>query len=146
MSLQLNLNFGPLNEVLSPVLYTVELDPMSPVVGQILGPLTLVFSKHGRHSLPITSELAFEVQKAFLTDSHVRYQPDSTRKPPELLKQLIVYPRAVEIDRWIRSRLVLVCNPRGDVLARIPTLVSILLTIGWPRTPLFMRVGKHSRR
>ncbi len=30
--------------------------------------------------------------------------------------------------------------------ARIPTLVSILLTIGWPRTPLFMRVGKHSRR
>ena len=29
---------------------------------------------------------------------------------------------------------------------RIPTLVSILLTIGWPRTPLFMRVGKHSRR
>ena len=32
------------------------------------------------------------------------------------------------------------------VLARIPTLVSILLTIGWPRTPLFMRVGKHSRR
>ena len=32
------------------------------------------------------------------------------------------------------------------VLTRIPTLVSILLTIGWPRTPLFMRVGKHSRR
>ena len=32
------------------------------------------------------------------------------------------------------------------LLARIPTLVSILLTIGWPRTPLFMRVGKHSRR
>ncbi len=31
-------------------------------------------------------------------------------------------------------------------LTRIPTLVSILLTIGWPRTPLFMRVGKHSRR
>ena len=33
-----------------------------------------------------------------------------------------------------------------DISARIPTLVSILLTIGWPRTPLFMRVGKHSRR
>ena len=33
-----------------------------------------------------------------------------------------------------------------DICARIPTLVSILLTIGWPRTPLFMRVGKHSRR
>ena len=32
------------------------------------------------------------------------------------------------------------------ILTRIPTLVSILLTIGWPRTPLFMRVGKHSRR
>ncbi len=32
------------------------------------------------------------------------------------------------------------------VETRIPTLVSILLTIGWPRTPLFMRVGKHSRR
>ena len=32
------------------------------------------------------------------------------------------------------------------VYPRIPTLVSILLTIGWPRTPLFMRVGKHSRR
>ena len=31
-------------------------------------------------------------------------------------------------------------------ITRIPTLVSILLTIGWPRTPLFMRVGKHSRR
>ena len=26
------------------------------------------------------------------------------------------------------------------VFTRIPTLVSILLTIGWPRTPLFMRV------
>ena len=27
-----------------------------------------------------------------------------------------------------------------DIFTRIPTLVSILLTIGWPRTPLFMRV------
>ena len=35
---------------------------------------------------------------------------------------------------------------RTSILTRIPTLVSILLTIGWPRTPLFMRVGKHSRR
>jgi len=34
----------------------------------------------------------------------------------------------------------------GDDLVRISTLVSVLLTIGWPRTPLFMRVGKHSRR
>ncbi len=33
-----------------------------------------------------------------------------------------------------------------DVYTRISTLVSVLLTIGWPRTPLFMRVGKHSRR
>jgi len=31
-------------------------------------------------------------------------------------------------------------------LTRISTLVSVLLTIGWPRTPLFMLVGKHSRR
>ena len=37
-------------------------------------------------------------------------------------------------------------NVPENYLARIPTLVSILLTIGWPRTPLFMRVGKHSRR
>ncbi len=34
----------------------------------------------------------------------------------------------------------------SSLYTRIPTLVSILLTIGWPRTPLFMRVGKHSRR
>ena len=33
-----------------------------------------------------------------------------------------------------------------DDSARISTLVSVLLTIGWPRTPLFIRVGKHSRR
>ncbi len=33
-----------------------------------------------------------------------------------------------------------------EILTRISTLVSILLTIGWPRTPLLMRVGKHSRR
>ena len=31
-------------------------------------------------------------------------------------------------------------------VTRISTLVSVLLTSGWPRTPLFMRVGKHSRR
>jgi glucose dehydrogenase len=35
---------------------------------------------------------------------------------------------------------------QGDHKTRISTLVSVLLTIGWPRTPLFMRVGKHSRR
>ena len=32
------------------------------------------------------------------------------------------------------------------IFTRISTLVSVLLTIGWPRTPLFMLVGKHSRR
>ena len=35
---------------------------------------------------------------------------------------------------------------RQSVYTRISTLVSVVLTIGWPRTPLFMRVGKHSRR
>ena len=37
-------------------------------------------------------------------------------------------------------------SKRVGLSARISTLVSILLTIGWPRTPLLMRVGKHSRR
>ena len=37
MSLQFNLYFGPLDEVLPPVLYTMELHLMGPVIGQVGG-------------------------------------------------------------------------------------------------------------
>ena len=43
--------------------------------------------------------------------------------------------------KYLKLAYALVATP-----ARISTLVSVLLTIGWPRTPLLMRVEKHSRR
>ena len=63
-----------------------------------------------------------------------------------LLKKVFRESCSNALSTWVTPKTHLPVLVELKNLARISTLVSILLTIGWPRTPLLMRVGKHSRR
>ena len=67
------------------------------------------------------------------------------RLHPDVVLSDITMPLLNGLDA---ARKIKKADPRARIifLTRISTLVSVLLTIGWPRTPLLMRVGKHSRR